>query len=162
MIKIINRQRKIVVDCKYLEFVIQTMLTELLYSDFDIAILLTTNASIRKFNREFRDKDKATDILSFPFYPFLKPGKRIKAISPDEKNLGDIVISLAYVQKKAPEWNRSFSEHLVALLAHGIAHLLNYDHQTDEEFKVMNKIEKRLIQAVNNATYKKNKVLESC
>lgn len=148
MITITNRQRKIAVSLDVMRKQVATMLSVLRYDDFDIGILLTTDESIRRYNRDFRHKDKPTDILSFPFYPDLKPGERIKPLSQDEKNLGDIIISVAYVQRKAPEWNRTFEEHLTALLAHGIAHLLNYDHQTDEEFKVMQRVEKKLLKAV--------------
>ena len=148
MITITNRQRKIAVSLDVMRKQVAAMLSVLRYDDFDIGILLTTDESIRRYNRDFRHKDKPTDILSFPFYPDLKPGERIKPLSQDEKNLGDIIISVAYVQRKAPEWNRTFEEHLTALLAHGIAHLLNYDHQTDEEFKVMQRVEKKLLKAV--------------
>jgi probable rRNA maturation factor len=148
MITITNRQRKIAVSLDVMRKQVATMLSVLRYDDFDIGILLTTDESIRRYNRDFRHKDKPTDILSFPFYPDLKPGERIKPLSQDEKNLGDIIISVAYVQRKAPEWNRTFEEHLTALLAHGIAHLLNYDHQTDEEFKVMQRVEKKILKAV--------------
>ena len=148
MITITNRQRKIAVSLDVMRKQVAAMLSVLRYDDFDIGILLTTDESIRRYNRDFRHKDKPTDILSFPFYPDLKPGERIKPLSQDEKNLGDIIISVAYVQRKSPEWNRTFEEHLTALLAHGIAHLLNYDHQTDEEFKVMQRVEKKLLKAV--------------
>lgn len=126
------------------------MLNELGYDDFDIGILLTTNATIRKYNHKYRNKDKATDVLSFPFHPDLKAGERIKVSESENKNLGDIVISLEYLKEDCARWNRSFKEHLVAILVHGVAHLLNYDHQTDAEFKVMRKVEKNLLKSVNS------------
>ena len=150
MIKLVNRQRKIAVNSPSLERVIAIMLHVLRYDDFDIGVLLTTDASIRRYNSSFRHKDVPTDILSFPFYPEMQPGERIKPDDEDGKNLGDIIISLEYVKRKAPEWNRTFEEHLTALLAHGIAHLLNYDHQTDEEYAVMSVVEKKLLRAVAN------------
>lgn len=149
MVIIRNRQKKIVVDIDLLTALAEKMIKALKYEDFDLGILLTTNRSIRIFNRDYRHKDKPTDILSFPYHPALRPGERINPVTQDDKNLGDIIISLEYVQHKAPEWGRSFQEHLVALLAHGIAHLLNYDHQTDEEFAQMQKVEKKLLKAVH-------------
>ena len=145
MIFIQNRQRKISVDIDKLKKMIQKMLKILNYEDFDISILLTTNATLRTYNREFRKKDMPTDILSFPYHTDLVAGKRINVKIPEDKNLGDIIISLEYVQKKAPEWGRSFEEHLKVLIAHGITHLLNYDHMTDQTFKVMSKVETKLL-----------------
>lgn len=148
MITVKNRQRTFVVDTKKLEKTVEIMIAALGYPDFDVFVLLTTDKAIQAYNRDFRKKDKPTDILSFPFYPDHKPGKKLKVANDDEKNLGDIIISLAYVERTAPNWGRSFEDHLVALLAHGLAHLLNYDHQTDAEFRVMRRIENKLLRAV--------------
>ncbi|MBY0352738.1 rRNA maturation RNase YbeY [Candidatus Babeliales bacterium] len=148
MITIINKQRKIVVNETFIKKTAHKMLMVLGYEKFDLGIYLTTNATVRKYNREFRKKDKPTDILSFPFHPDLVAGQRIVVMSPEDENLGDIIISLEYVKKEAPNWGRSFEEHLTALLAHGIAHLLNYDHITDEEYRVMSKVERKLLKTV--------------
>lgn len=150
MILIKNRQRKIAVDSNHLELVIKTMIKALGYEGFDVGILLTTNNSIRTYNAEFRNKDKATDILSFPYHTELKAGEKIKVTYDEDKNLGDIIISLEYVMKKAIELERSFEEHLVILLAHGLAHLLNYDHITDADYIVMQKIEDKLLRSVQS------------
>lgn len=126
-----------------------TMLKALKYDNLDLGIWFTTNKTIRLYNRDYRRKDKPTDILSFPYHPDLKPGERIMVHSPEDANLGDLIISLEYVQKEAHKtWDRTFDEHLTALLAHGIAHLLGYDHETDEEFVLMQKVEKKLLKAV--------------
>lgn len=157
MITINNRQRKINVNLKKMERELELMLQALGYASFDVGVLLTTNATIRRYNRDYRHKDKPTDILSFPYHTELKPGEKIAVTSPDDKNLGDMIISLEYVQKDAPKtWGRSFEEHLTHLLAHGIAHLLNYDHQTDEEFAVMQKVEKKLLRSVVTREYNKS------
>ena len=151
MITIINRQRKIKINSTALRKQAETMLEVLGYQGFDLGILLTTNASIHKLNKTYRQKDKPTDILSFPFHPELKAGKRIKVLTPEDENLGDLIISLEYVKKDAPKtWGRTFEEHLTALLAHGIAHLLAYDHILDKDFAVMRKIEAKLLQALHN------------
>ena len=148
MIRIINKQRTIHVDSKKLASIAQSMLAVLDYDDFDLGIWLTTDKTIHRYNKIYRNKDKSTDILSFPYHSDLKAGDRIAVRSEEDKNMGDIIISLAYVKRKAPEWNRTFEEHLIALLAHGVAHLLNYDHQTDEEFAVMQRVEKKLLKVV--------------
>lgn len=151
MIFIKNRQRKIPVNTTHLAAQVQAMLTTAGYQDFGVSILLTTNRSIRKFNKLFRGKDKPTDVLSFPFYAKLKPGQRINARTEEDRYLGDIVISLEYAMKDAPiTWARPFRDHLVVLIAHGIAHLLGHDHLTDAQWKLMQKEEQKLLKSINH------------
>jgi probable rRNA maturation factor len=149
MITIKNSQRKIIVDIQQLKKNAQYMLNALGYPDFDLGIFLTTNKTIHRYNKQFRHKDKPTDILSFPFHPDIKPGEKIVAEWPEDKNLGDLIISLEYVQKEAIEtWNTTLDERMKVLLAHGLAHLLNYDHITDADYAVMQRIEKKLLKAI--------------
>ncbi len=107
------------------------------YSNFDLGILLTDNKTIQRFNNNYRKKDEPTDILSFPYHPKLKAGKRIQIQSQEDKNLGDLIISLEYVREDAAKQQKSINEHLCMLLCHGICHLLGYDHDTDETHTVM-------------------------
>jgi len=151
MILIKGRQKKIALSKKMLRDAAQKMLAELGYEHFDLGIFLTTNRTIRKFNRIYRNKNKPTDILSFPYHPNLKPGARIPVAHEEDKNLGDLIISLEYVKKDAPRWQQSFESRLIVLLAHGIAHLLGYDHQTDEEHDAMQRIEKRLLRKFSDS-----------
>lgn len=149
MISIKDTQRSIKVSKRQITQLAKTMLASLGYEGFDLGIWFTTNKTIHRYNKEYRSKDKPTDILSFPYHTELKPGEKIVVTDPEDKNLGDLIISLEYVQKDAPKtWGRTFDEHLTALLAHGISHLLGYDHITDEEFAVMQKVEKKLLRAV--------------
>ena len=136
MIKIKNSQRKIKINLSKIKGVSQVMLNELGYGDFDLGIWFTTNKTIRNYNKKYRNKDKATDILSFAYHE-LKPGEKIIPKSEEDKNLGDLIISLEYIKK----------ERLTILLAHGITHLLGYDHETDREFYIMQRVEKRLLKA---------------
>ncbi len=146
MITIKNSQRSIPVKINALRQAVECMLERAGYSDFDINILLTTDATIRRYNKQFRHKDKATDILSFPFYPELKAGGPIRATTPDEKNLGDLIISVAYAQKDAQKIGRELNIHLIRLCAHGIAHVLGYDHETDADWAKMQKFEAKLLE----------------
>ena len=145
MITIKNAQRTIKFDVKKFHQDAQTLLDVLKYSDFDLGILLTTNRTIRCYNREFRHKDKATDILSFSYHPQLKAGSRIKVKTSDDKNLGDLVISLESVREDAKKWNVSFEERMRTLLVHGICHLLGYDHISDDDYKKMHRKELMLL-----------------
>jgi len=131
MITIYNRQR--------------TYDKQLGYADFALCIWVTTDRTIRYYNRVFRSKDKATDVISFPFHPDVKPGEPIVPEDADERVLGDIIISAARVARQAQELHTSLYQQLRRLVVHGICHLLGYDHQTDAEYKDMIALEKQLL-----------------
>lgn len=150
MILIKNQQRKIAIDLEKLKTDAQQILAALKYEDFDLGILITTNATIRKYNRDFRHKDKPTDILSFPAHPALQAGKRIKVHSDDDKNLGDLIISAEYVAKDAAKLNVTLAERLEVLLVHGICHLLGYDHIEDADWRRMRAKEAALLKKLRN------------
>lgn len=137
MIVLLNRQRKISVDTNAIKKTILSILKIVNYADFDVGILLTNNAAIRKLNSQYRSKDKPTDILSFSFYPDHNPKKRIKPPPGEEKNLGDLVLSLEYIKKDAEQRKQPFETRLKILLVHGICHLLGYDHETDADWRSM-------------------------
>lgn len=145
MIVIRNTQRKVSINVPALRARAQKMLEKAGYSDFDLGIWITTDATIRRYNRDFRHKDKATDILSFSYHPNLKPGQGIVVVHEEDKNLGDLIISAPYTYTKADELGKPHQEHLYDLLAHGIAHLLGHDHEKDSEYRVMRRFEKKLL-----------------
>lgn len=145
MINIINKQRKIIINKAKLEKDIVNLLKVLKYSDFDISLVIVDDSTMRKYNREYRNKDKTTDVLSFPFWPNLKPGMRINAITDDDKNLGDLIISAPYVVKEAQKYGITFDERMRVLIIHGICHLLGYDHIIDADFRRMRAKEARLL-----------------
>lgn len=147
MILIKNNQRTYALPVTSIKRAVQKMLKTLEYPGFDVAIIFTSMPTIKRYNALYRNKNKATDILSFPYHSTLAPGERIIPQTSEDKNLGDIIIAPEYVARTYQQWNRSFQEHLIALLAHGLAHLLNYDHITDEEYRIMQKVEKRLLTA---------------
>jgi probable rRNA maturation factor len=86
-----------------------------------VTVLLTTDAAIRKLNRQFRGKDKATDVLSFPAEG---PGS--------EEIAGDVAISVTTAMGQAAEQGHSLSTEIKVLILHGLLHLAGYDHETDE------------------------------
>lgn len=148
MILVKNKQRKIFVSVPKIKKDAEKLLNFLGYKDFDLGILLTTNRTIHKFNKIYRKKDKPTDILSFPYHTELKAGQRIQVENPEDKNLGDIIIAVEFASKGAQAEDRSLPEHLKILLAHGIAHLLGYDHETEKDFKNMDKFEHKLLKVL--------------
>jgi rRNA maturation RNase YbeY len=137
MINIRVTQKKIAIDKQQLLADATKALALLRYPAYDLTIWITTDATIRRYNQQYRSKDKATDILSFPFYPQLEAGKRIRPYSKEEQILGDIIISAAYVERDAVRYGMSFDQRLRVLLVHGLCHLLGYDHMTDEDYRRM-------------------------
>jgi len=140
-----NNQTEIPVDIEWFQARSTAMLEILDYQHLGLNIRLTDNKEIQEFNKKFRDKDKPTDILSFPFYPDLKAGERLELSEFDEPELGDIIISLERVQQDANELGVTLQARLERLLAHGIAHLLGYDHKADSEHETMLKLESKLL-----------------
>jgi probable rRNA maturation factor len=165
MIYLRNTQRSIKINTAQLKKDVQTFLTALGYEDFDIGIWITTDATIQKYNREYRQKDKPTDILSFPYHPpasflddsgvinpaaFFKNAPRQSSFgtsAEEDAQLGDLIISAAYVKKDAARLGISFERRMRRLLVHGICHLLGYDHMKDSEYKVMLAKERQLLEA---------------
>lgn len=150
MIRIQNKVKKVSCNTKKLQHDAQRILDFLGYPDFDLGILLTTNKTIHGYNREFRHKDKPTDILSFAYHTDLKAGQKIKVQSADDKALGDLIISLEYVHKDAPNHGQTFEQRMQLLLVHGICHLLGYDHETDADYKVMHELEAKILDMLAN------------
>jgi probable rRNA maturation factor len=90
----------------------------------DIELVICDNEYIHNINLEFRQKNKATDVLSFPYEQMPNTTVNIP--------LGSIVISVDFVQEKADEYNHSFDDELALLFIHGILHLLGFDHEKDD------------------------------
>ena len=105
-----------------------------------LTLLLSNNKSIKKLNRNFRDKNKSTDILSFPFSNKLKITK--------ETYLGDIIISYNFIDKPKSQNNESFRKKLIKTFIHGFLHLLSFNHIRDADYKKMLKEEKFIYQSV--------------
>ena len=145
MILLKQKQRTINVNIHNIKADIQKLLHILGYDDFNIGIWLTTNRTIRKYNNLYRKKDRPTDILSFPYHQNISAGKTIKPKRDEDKNLGDILISLEYAQKDAQRLNIPFEQHLRHLIVHGMCHLLGYDHHTETGYRKMRKKERSLL-----------------
>ena len=151
MISIKNNQRKIKIDTNKLKKDAQFILDQLGYSDFDLGILITTNKKIQEYNKQYRDKNKPTDVLSFPCHPHLKAGQKIKVTTQEDKNLGDLIFAPEYIINDLPQWETTFEKHLQRLLVHGICHLLGYDHIEDADYKIMHKKEMTLLKNLRPA-----------
>ena len=93
-----------------------------------INLKLISSNEMMKLNEEFREKRTDTNVLSFP------ADGEIQKISGE---LGDIAISIPYVQSESKNLNRDLDDHMMHLLAHGILHLLGFDHQKDHDANIM-------------------------
>ncbi|MGR4862580.1 rRNA maturation RNase YbeY [Caulobacter sp. LARHSG274] len=98
-----------------------------------IVILLADDDSVRALNRDFRHKDYATNVLSFPSPP-----------NP-EGQIGDIAVAFGVCVREAQEQGKSLAHHLQHLVAHGVLHLLGYDHQDDDEAEAMEALEREIL-----------------
>lgn len=122
----------------------------------ELSILCTGDAQLQELNRDFRGKDKPTNVISFPSgeYPpsplprasfsRLREKGRERALS-----LGDIALSLDTVAREAVEQGKRFEDHLAHLTVHGILHLLGHDHEAEGEAEVMESKEISILQKLN-------------
>lgn len=126
-------------------------------SDCTLACEIVTadEEEIRRLNREARGVDSVTDVLSFPALDGIL-GKRIKKAEhpfdvDEEGNLfiGSIVICVQRAKEQAEEYGHSFLREFNYLAAHGVCHLLGYDHMTDEEKRAMREVEERVLGKIN-------------
>lgn len=102
--------------------------------DVEVSVTLVDNDTIHQLNREHRGVDKPTDVLSFSQ---LEGEDEIEVPEGETLPLGDIVISLERCQEQAEDYGHSFDRELGFLVAHGMLHLLGYDHQTPEDEAAM-------------------------
>lgn len=120
-----------------------------------VNVLLTDNEGIRGFNKEYRDIDRETDVLSFPNVDFVKPGvfdidedAEADYFDPEsgELILGDIIISVEKVAEQAQNYGHSKKREFAFLVAHSMLHLSGYDHMEPEEAKVMEEKQENILQ----------------
>jgi probable rRNA maturation factor len=152
MITIYNKQRTVKIDREKTGRVMALILKKLRYEDYDVGIMFVNDATMQRYNREYRGYDKPTDILSFPFHAGLKAGKRIVPQSPDDQNLGDLIIDVPYVLRVAQERLIPFDEQVQTLLVHGVFHLLGYDHMNDADYARMRRRERDMLKYVKSVS----------
>lgn len=136
---ILNRQRTLRVPVRQLEEFMARARRKLRLPPGSLTVCLVTNAEIAGWNRAYRHKDAATDVLSFPAEdepPLRAAGKspiRVPRITPRSSNryLGDIAIAPAVARRNARRFGRTFSQEMRILILHGMLHLMGYDHETD-------------------------------
>jgi probable rRNA maturation factor len=109
----------------------------------EVSILLTDDAQVRQLNRDYRHKDKPTNVLSFPALDDDTP------IPPEGPVLlGDVIIARETTEREAYEESKSLKNHLSHLVVHGVLHLLGYDHIEDDEAEEMESLERSILGAL--------------
>lgn len=141
-------------DSKYLELIEKVIRQAFLEEKIDninlyINIILTNPENIRNINKEHRNIDKETDVLSFPMFE-KEEIEKIRVNGNDfEEVLGDIVISIKRVEEQAKEYGHSFERELSYMLIHGFYHLMGYDHMEDNDKKQMREKEEIVLNKLN-------------
>ncbi len=111
-----------------------------LNKNVSLNLLLSNNKNIKKLNKNFRKKNKPTDILSFPFEKNLKIKKKT--------HIGDIIISYNFIDKPKSQKIDIFKKKLIKIFIHGFLHLLGFDHKENNNYKKMLKEEEEIYQSV--------------
>ena len=148
-IMIINQQN-IVVYNKDLQHVITNMVNHTarlgrLPKNAEVSILIVDNSYIQELNLIYRNQNKPTDVLSFSMNETLENEPEYE--SGSEVNLlGDIVISLEQALAQSREYGHSLERELGFLVVHGMLHLLGYDHESEDERKLMRSLEEKVMQ----------------
>lgn len=127
--------------------VIETVLKEEnIIQDLEIYVTLTNNERIHKINKETRNVDRPTDVLSFPMFE-REEIQQLKEVEKEEIDiLGDIIVSIEKVKEQADEYGHSFEREIAYLVTHGMLHLLGYDHMIEEEKAQMRKREEEILE----------------
>ena len=110
-----------------------------------LTLLLSNNKKIKILNKKFRNKNKHTDVLSFPFDQEKQMSKEVY--------LGDIIISFNYINKPKNLTNKVFKEKTIKIFIHGFLHLLGYDHIKDRDYEKMFIKEQKMFNSLKKILY---------
>ena len=137
-VEIINEQT-LFSELDEIETLIETVVCGVLEAEgvtqpSEVSVLLVDDERIRELNRDFRDIDRKTDVLSFP--------------SGEDGFLGDIAVSLQTAEEQRQAYGHSLAREVGFLTAHSVLHLLGYDHMTPDEEKIMFKRQEEILSAM--------------
>lgn len=154
MAVMINDRQSLYETSKVKELIESVVLTALQIErkneKYEVSVTLVDDDMIREINREYRNKDVPTDVLSFPLLENGEAGTEIdKDLDTGEIVLGDIVISLERADEQSKEYGHSFEREVAFLTVHGMLHLLGYDHEREDERQEMRAREENILDALN-------------
>lgn len=124
---------------EYIEYILKNEKENFNEKDFYVSFMLTTNEVIHQINKEYRNMDRPTDVISFAY-------NETENVGPVEI-VGDIIISIDKVREQAKEFGHTDKREFYYLLTHGMLHILGYDHIIEDEKKVMREKEERYLSA---------------
>jgi probable rRNA maturation factor len=110
----------------------------------EVAVALCDDAEVRQLNATWRDTDKPTNVLSFPAADDIPANN-------DMRTLGDVVLAFETVAGEAQTAGLELNHHAAHLVVHGVLHLVGYDHETDEDARQMEELERRILSGLNIA-----------
>ena len=115
-----------------------------------VTVTLTIPKTIQEINKQYRNIDRATDVLSFPMFEKDELDKKIQTNDfENEDILGDIVVSVDKVKEQAIEYGHSFERELSYMIVHGFYHLMGYDHIEENDKKVMREKEENILKELD-------------
>lgn len=115
-----------------------------------VTVTLTTPKTIQEINKQYRNIDRATDVLSFPMFEKDELDKKIQENDfENEDILGDIVVSVERVKEQAIEYGHSFERELSYMIVHGFYHLMGYDHIEEDDKKIMREKEENILRKLD-------------
>lgn len=109
---------------------------------YSISVIVVGDKTMRQLNKQWRKKDRPTDVLSFPFLE----DKALIAPIQKQKELGEVVVNFEQAARQAKERGHSLRHELAVLYVHGVLHLLGYDHGKSNEARVMKQLEQKIMQ----------------
>jgi probable rRNA maturation factor len=132
-----------------LKSLVRGALTRLGWARASASVVLADDALLRSLNRDFRDIDRATDVLSFPMADLAGDGGAAGAERGAERVfLGEIYVSLETARRQARRARRPFAREVAHLVLHGLLHLVGYDHRTGAERRRMSRLEAELMRGL--------------
>lgn len=150
-VEIVDRQRCVKVDRRAVRRLVTAIITDHSNGDSDVAVVFVGDDAVRELNREYRGVDRPTDVLAFA-----APKERWRERDHDEAGpetvLGDVIVSVDRASAQARRFRRSLDHEILKLVAHGVLHLLGYDHGADGERRAMRRLENMYVRAALDTT----------
>ena len=150
-----NRQSRME-NINEMDKLVETVVEEALKKEapdghYEVSVVYVDNEEIRLLNKQYRQIDSSTDVLSFPMLDFEIPGEICEEVHEwdDTIALGDIVLSLEQAAIQAQEYGHSLKREVAYLTVHSVLHLLGYDHMEEDERHIMREKEEALLGAMN-------------
>jgi probable rRNA maturation factor len=144
MVFVKNNQLFKPIDEQKITHRVEEFLAKLNLENWDVSVVFVDSTESAKLNQQYRHKTGAANVLSFPCLT-LSPGQTPEPEDDGIQDLGDIIICPEKVDADALAWQVEFSINLERMIAHGLLHLLGYDHTTDAQHETMTELEEGLV-----------------